>query len=112
MWVDDHRTAPDSARGTDGFVVFAPWPLVVLLGAPALIDAARADTWRGLTVAPGHRCSPYDRKLHYSYPQSLERETVCRLGAIYGSYTGTCFGSKGEHCLPGRGDGNHFLDHQ
>ena len=72
------------------------WVLLVLLGAPALIDAARAETWRGLTVAPEHRCSPYDRKRDYPYSQSVEREIVRRLGAIYGPYTGTCFGSTSD----------------
>ena len=70
---------------------------VVLLAAVLLVDGAcAAETWRGLTVAPEHRCSPYDRKRDYRYPQSVEREIVHRLGAIYGPYTGTCFGSTGE----------------
>ena len=53
--------------------------------------SALAETWRGLTVAPEHRCSPYDRKRDYPYPQSVEREIVRELGAVYGPYTGTCF---------------------
>ena len=70
---------------------------VVLLATVLLVDAAcAAETWRGLTVAPEHRCSPYDRKRDYRYPQSVEREIVHRLGAIYGPYTGTCFGSTSE----------------
>lgn len=70
---------------------------VVLLATVLLVDVAcAAETWRGLTVAPEHRCSPYDRKRDYRYPQSVEREIVHRLGAIYGPYTGTCFGSTNE----------------
>ena len=29
------------------------------------------DTWRGLAVAPEHRCAPYNRA-DYPYPQSIE----------------------------------------
>ena len=65
------------------------WLVVaVLLMVPG---SALAETWRGLTVAPEHRCSPYDRKRDYPYPQSVEREIVRELGAVYGPYTGTCF---------------------
>ena len=49
---------------------------------------AAADTWRGLAVAPEHRCSPYDRG-DYPYPRSVEREIVASMGGrIYGPYTG------------------------
>ena len=61
-----------------------------------LVDTASGETWRGLTVATEHRCSAYDRKRDYPYPQSVEREIVRRLGAIYGPYTGTCFRSSKE----------------
>ena len=61
-----------------------------------LIDTASAETWRGLTVAPEHRCSPYDRKRDYRYPQSVEQDIVRELGAVYGPYTGTCFSSTRE----------------
>ncbi|MCY4149981.1 MAG: excalibur calcium-binding domain-containing protein [Gammaproteobacteria bacterium] len=47
--------------------------------------------YRGVAVAPEHRCSPYDRK-DYPYPQSVELEVIESLGGIvYGPYTGTCF---------------------
>ena len=36
--------------------------------ALVLVGPASAETWRGLTVAPEHRCSPYDRKRDYPYP--------------------------------------------
>ena len=61
--------------------------------AVGLLDTASADTWRGLTVAPEHRCAPYDKKSDYPYPQSVERDIVRALGAVYGPYTGTCFAS-------------------
>ena len=63
---------------------------VVALGLSA---GAPAETWRGLTVAPEHRCAPYDKKRDYPYPQSVERDIVRELGAVYGPYTGTCFAS-------------------
>ena len=59
---------------------------VLLLGLGIVSDAS-ADTWRGLTVAPEHRCAPYDKKRHYPYPQSVERDIVRELGAVYGPYT-------------------------
>ena len=62
-----------------------------------LAGAASAESWRGLTIAPEHRCSPYERKRDYPYPQSIEHDIVRALGAVYGPYTGTCFGSTGEN---------------
>ena len=70
--------------------------LVAAVAVLAPAGAAQAETWRGLTVAPEHRCSPYDRKRDYRYPQSVEQEIVRRLGAVYGPYTGTCFASTSE----------------
>ena len=67
-----------------------------LAAALALTAVAGAETWRGLTVVPEQRCSPYDRQRDYRYPQSIEREIVRQLGAVYGPYTGTCFGSTSE----------------
>ena len=66
---------------------------VVALG---LVAGVSAETWRGLTVAPEHRCAPYDKKRDYPYPQSVERDIVRELGAVYGPYTGTCFASTRE----------------
>ena len=73
-------------RGTLG-------PFVAAVVALILSTAASAETWRGLTVAPEHRCSPYERKRDYPYPQSVEQDIVRHLGAVYGPYTGTCFAS-------------------
>ena len=64
---------------------------VLALAAAALAGhgpALAADTWRGLVVAPEHRCSNYDRA-DYPYPRSVEAEIVASMGgAIYGPYTG------------------------
>lgn len=66
------------------------------LAALAFSGMAQADTWRGLTVAPEVRCSAYDRQRDYRYSQSIEREIVRRLGAVYGPYTGACFATTSE----------------
>ena len=50
-----------------------------------------ADTWRGLTLAPEVRCSPYDSD-DYPYSQSVENRIVEAMnGLVYGPYTGTRF---------------------
>ena len=69
---------------------------LLLPAALAAGTAAAAETWRGLAVAPEERCSPYDRKRDYAYPQSVERDIVRRLGRIYGPYTNRCFSSTRE----------------
>ena len=48
--------------------------------------------WRGITVAPENRCSPYDSD-EYRYSPSVEPRIVNALGGIYGPYTGTWFES-------------------
>ena len=69
---------------------------VAALAAFGLVAGASAETWRGLVVAPEHRCSDYDKKRDYPYPQSVERDIVRELGAVYGPYTGRCFTSSTE----------------
>ena len=81
-----HSRNQTNRRGTLG-------PFVAVVVALILSTAAYAETWRGLTVAPEHRCSPYDRKRDYPYQQSVEQDIVRHLGAVYGPYTGTCFAS-------------------
>ena len=66
--------------------------LCALLGLSVSGYAVAGETWRGLTVAPEHRCSPYDQA-DYRYPQSVEPRIVAELGKIYGPYTGRCFSS-------------------
>ena len=54
-------------------------------------ESLAADTWRGLVVAPEHRCAPYDRDA-YRYAQSVEAEIVAAMGGqVYGPYTGRHF---------------------
>ena len=84
------RTRP---RGPGSSLALSCLVAVVALG---LVASASAETWRGLTVAPEHRCSAYNKKRDYPYPQSVEREIVRGLGAVYGPYTGTCFSSTTE----------------
>ena len=70
--------------------------VAMLVVGVGLAPGAAAETWRGLTVAPEHRCSEYDKRRDYPYPQSVERDIVHELGAVYGPYTGRCFASTGE----------------
>ena len=46
--------------------------------------------WRGITIAPENRCSPYDSD-EYRYSPSVEPRIVAAQGGIYGPYTGTWF---------------------
>ena len=61
------------------------------------------DSWRGLKIAPEHRCTPYKRD-DYRYPQSLESKIFESSGMIYCPYTGQCFDSLRdtdiEHIIP------------
>ena len=63
--------------------------------ATAIALTSAAETYRGIDVAPEHRCAPYDRG-DYRYSQSLEPRIVASIGKVYGPYTGTCFRSTGE----------------
>lgn len=71
-----------------------------VLGAFAVIvfafsSSASADTWRGLIIAQENRCSSYDKKKQYPYPQSVEDKIIAAMdGKIYGPYTGRYFDSK------------------
>ncbi len=51
---------------------------------------AYAESWRGLTISPENRCSPY-RSKDYAYPQSVEPRIENSIGKIYSPYTGRCF---------------------
>ena len=68
----------------------------VLLATGTMSRAYGAETWRGLTVAPEHRCAPYDRS-EYPYPQSVETRIVASMdGRVFGPYTGRYFASRRE----------------
>lgn len=73
--------------------------LICLATVAALIGSysvARAETWRGLTVAPESRCSPYNSN-DYRYSSSVEGHTIANMnGKIYSPYTGRCFSSASE----------------
>ncbi len=85
-----HRPGGRARRASFGaFALF-------VVAALFCVDGASAETWRGLTVAPEYRCSPYERKRDYRYSPSIEHDIVRSLGAVYGPYTGTCFGSATE----------------
>ena len=59
--------------------------------APSVIQT----TWRGLTIAPESRCSPYDSNA-YRYSPSVEDRIVAEYGGVYGPYTGRWFVSQRE----------------
>ena len=86
------RRRPRS-RGPGSSLALACVSAVAALG---LVAGASAETWRGLTIAPEHRCAPYDKKRDYPYPQSVERDIVRELGVVYGPYTARCFASTSE----------------
>ena len=69
---------------------------MVAVVAFAIAGIASAETWHGLTVAPENRCSAYDKKADYPYPQSVENHIVRQLGTVYGPYTGSYFASTKE----------------
>ena len=64
-----------------------------LVAVVVFASPATAETYRGVTIAPEHRCTPYSPD-DYPYPQSVEARIVAGLGgAVYGPYTGTTFRS-------------------
>ena len=81
-------------RGRSGAILASLATALVL--ALGFVPNASAEMWRGLTVAPEHRCAPYDKRRDYPYPKSVERAIVRELGAVYGPYTGRCFASTTE----------------
>ena len=69
-----------------------PSPTATSTPAPTQRPAQPSELWRGITVAPEDRCSPYDSD-DYNYSPSVEPRIVEDLGGIYGPYTGTWFES-------------------
>ena len=73
---------------------FAAGITLMALTAAGTVEAA--ERWRGLTVAPEHRCAPYDRD-DYPYSQSVETRIIAGMGGrVYGPYTGRHFASRRE----------------
>ena len=65
-------------------------------GAATSRTGVPSNTWRGIVVAPEHRCAPYDSD-DYRYSQSVEQRIVAGMGGIiYEPYTGTWFASTSE----------------
>ena len=80
----------------DPFEAPTPGQQTVAEGAVASRTGVPSDTWRGIVVAPEHRCAPYDSD-DYRYSQSVEQHIVAEMGGIiYGPYTGTWFASTSE----------------
>lgn len=77
-----------------------PLHIIAMIGLTFLLLTSRTEaveTWRGLVVAPEDRCTPYDKKEQYPYPQSVEDIVVAEMdGKIYGPYTGRYFRSDRE----------------
>ena len=67
-------------------------PTATLTPASTQPPAQPSNLWRGITVAPENRCSPYDSD-EYRYSPSVEPRIVDAQGGIYGPYTGTWFAS-------------------
>ncbi len=63
--------------------------------APTQPPAQPSGLWRGITVAPEDRCSPFDSD-DYRYSPSVEPRIVEAQGGIYGPYTGRRFESLKE----------------
>ncbi len=69
--------------------IFLQLALIGSILYPNLISAE--EVWRGLRIAPEHRCAPYNRN-DYTYPQSVELEIIRSMGGkIYSPYTGRYF---------------------
>ncbi len=53
-------------------------------------NSSGEDLWRGLVVAPEHRCSKYQSD-YYPYPHSVETDIAVELGGFWSPYTEECF---------------------
>ena len=93
----DPAPAVSEAVPTDTPAAPAPTPTATAPPAPtATLPVASAGTWRGLVVAPEHRCADYDSD-DYPYRPAVEPHIVASMGGIvYGPYTGTWFDSTSE----------------
>ena len=89
------RVRSSSGMGEDS--IHGAWSTHVhgMTAAAEPTPPASTQTWRGLTVAPEERCSPYDAD-DYRYPQSVENDIVRELGGVYSPYTCESFDSTRE----------------
>ena len=82
--------------GRDPYQAPTPGLTTISEGSAASRTGVASGTWRGIVVAPEHRCAPYDSD-DYRYSQSVEQRIVAEMGGInYGPYTGTWFASTSE----------------
>ena len=72
--------------------LFGLYCLVVGLFTGCYEPAYAHETWRGLTVAEEHECSPYVEE-DYRYPQSLKHHLWLALGAPFSPYTDRTYAS-------------------
>ena len=56
---------------------------LAVAAALGLAAGASAETWRGLTIAPGHRCSHYDKRRDY-----VRSGPIPMYGSVPGGYRG------------------------
>ena len=71
--------------------------VLVVVGAAAACggeEGPEGAVWRGLTVAPEERCSPYERSDYAYRSDVLELLLISELGGIYAPYTGRCLPSR------------------
>ena len=96
-----NRAAPERTAGAEAasLVAEAPRAVAVQTAPEPAQPAQRANSpemWRGIVLAPEHRCSSYDSD-DYRYSQSVEPRIVAQLGGIvYGPYTGRYFTDTGQ----------------
>ena len=84
-------TPPATAAPTPTLIPTAnSSPTATSTRAPTQPRAQPSNLWRGITIAPENRCSPYDSD-DYRYSPSVEPRIVNAQGGIYGPYTGTWF---------------------
>ena len=83
---------PDPAPTTTATPEPTPKPTATPNPTPPQPPTQTSQLWRGITVAPEDRCSPYDSD-DYPYSPSVEPKIVDAQGGTYGPYTGTWFES-------------------
>ena len=89
---DIPTTAPEPTATAAPAPTLIPEPTPIATPAPTQPPARPSQLWRGITVAPEDRCSPYDPD-DYRYSPSVEPRIVDAQGGIYGPYSGTWFES-------------------
>ena len=90
--IDIPTTAPELTATAAPTPTLIPEPTPIATLAPTQPPAQPSQLWRGITVAPEDRCSPYDPD-DYRYSPSVEPRIVDAQGGIYGPYSGTWFES-------------------